>query len=344
MAAGSCHPASPKSEGATIRAFIRSEYGPPDVLRLEEVATPVPKGDEVLVRMYASSVNMADVDYLLGRPKVARLGTGLRVPKNRGLGLDVAGVVEAVGENMTRFRPGDEVFGDMTEHGFGAFAEYVCAPEAAFAPKPKGLTFEAAAAAPQAGVFALQGLRGKRPVRSGQSVLINGAGGNIGPFAVQIAKSFGAEVTGVDSTEKLDLLHSIGADHVIDYTEVDYTATGQQYDRILDIAAYRPIRESRRALRPRGVYVAVPGSIKGVLQGGIVGPLTSMVDGRRMGMLVWKPFSQQDVSFLTHLLEAGTIAPVIDRTYPLSEVREALACQYDGRARGKIIITVDHDE
>ncbi|MGB5382043.1 MAG: NAD(P)-dependent alcohol dehydrogenase, partial [Acidimicrobiia bacterium] len=209
---------------------------------------------------------------------------------------------------------------------------------------PKGLTFEAAAAAPQAGVFALQGLRGKRPVRSGQSVLINGAGGNIGPFAVQIAKSFGAEVTGVDSTEKLDLLHSIGADHVIDYTEVDYTATGQQYDRILDIAAYRPIRESRRALRPRGVYVAVPGSIKGVLQGGIVGPLTSMVDGRRMGMLVWKPFSQQDVSFLTHLLEAGTIAPVIDRTYPLSEVREALACQYDGRARGKIIITVDHDE
>ncbi|MGB5432847.1 MAG: NAD(P)-dependent alcohol dehydrogenase [Acidimicrobiia bacterium] len=344
MAAGSCHPASPKSEGATIRAFIRSEYGPPDVLRLEEVATPVPKGDEVLVRMCASSVNMADVDYLLGRPKVARLGTGLRVPKNRGLGLDVAGVVEAVGENMTRFRPGDEVFGDMTEHGFGAFAEYVCAPEAAFAPKPKGLTFEAAAAAPQAGVFALQGLRGKRPVRSGQSVLINGAGGNIGPFAVQIAKSFGAEVTGVDSTEKLDLLHSIGADHVIDYTEVDYTATGQQYDRILDIAAYRPIRESRRALRPRGVYVAVPGSIKGVLQGGIVGPLTSMVDGRRMGMLVWKPFSQQDVSFLTHLLEAGTIAPVIDRTYPLSEVREALACQYDGRARGKIIITVDHDE
>ena len=245
---------------------MRSEYGPPDVLRLEEVAIPVPKADEVLVRMSASSVNMADVDYLLGRPKFARLGTGLRVPKNRGLGLDVAGVVEAIGENVTRFRPGDEVFGDLTEHGFGAFAEYVCAPEDAFAPKPKGLTFEAAAAAPQAGVLALQGLRGKRPVRPGQRVLINGAGGNIGPFAVQIAKSFGAEVTGVDGTEKLDLLRSVGADHVIDYTEVDYTATGQQYDRILDVAASRPIRESRRALRPKGVYVAVPGSITGVFQ------------------------------------------------------------------------------
>ena len=292
----------PRNEGASIKAFVRSEYGPPDVLRLEEVATPVPKDDEVLVHVRASSVNMADVDYLLGRPKFARLGTGLRVPKNRGLGLDVAGVVEAVGENATRFRPGDEVFGDLTEHGFGAYAEFVCASENAFAPKPIGLTFEAAAAVPQAGVLAVQGIRSKRPVQPGHLVLINGAGGNIGPFAVQIAKSLGAEVTGVDSTDKLDLLRSIGADHVIDYTEVDYTATGQQYDRILDVAAYRPIRDSRRALRPRGVYVAVPGSIAGVFQGAVVGPLTSMVGTRTMGMHMWKPFNQPDVAYLTQLL------------------------------------------
>ena len=319
---------------------MRSEYGSSDVLHFEEVAIPVPKDDEVLVRVRASSVNMADVDYLLGRPKFARLGTGLRVPKNRGLGLDVAGVVEVVGENATRFRPGDEVFGDLTEHGFGAFAEYACASEAAFAPKPNGLTFEAAAAVPQAGVLALQGVRSKRPIQPGQRVLINGAGGNIGPFAVQIAKSSGAEVTGVDSADKLDMLRSIGADHVIDYAKLDYTATGQQYDRILDVAAYRPISESRRALRPRGVYVAVPGSIAGVLRAAVVGPLTSMVDSRTMGMHTWKPFDQKDVSYLTQLLESGDVVPVIDRTYPLSHVREALVYQDEGHARGKLVVTM----
>ena len=319
---------------------MRSEYGPPDVLRLEEVAKPVPKDDEVLVRVHASSVNMADVDYLLGRPKFARLGTGLRVPKNRGLGLDVAGVVEAVAGNATRFRPGDEVFGDLSEHGFGAFAEYACASEVAFAPKPNGLTFEAAAAVPQAGVLALQGVRSKRPIQPGQHVLINGAGGSIGPFAVQIAKSYGAEVTGVDGADKLDLLRSIGADHVIDYAEVDYTAAGERYDRILDVAAYRPIRVSRRALRPKGVYVAVPGSIAGVFQSAVVGPLTSMVDSRTMGMHIWKPFDQRDVSYLTQLLESGDVVPVIDRTYPLSDVREALAYQDAGHARGKLVVTM----
>ena len=319
---------------------MRSEYGSSEVLHFEEVAIPVPKDDEVLVLVRASSVNMADVDYLLGRPRFARLGTGLRVPKNRGLGLDLAGVVEAVGENATRFRPGDEVFGDMTEHGFGAFAEYACAPEKAFASKPNGLTFEAAAAVPQAGVLALQGVRSKRPIQPGQRVLINGAGGNIGPFAVQIAKSFGAEVTGVDSADKLDMLRSIGADHVIDYAKIDYTATGQQYDRILDVAAYRPISESRRALRPHGVYVAVPGSIAGVLRAAVVGPLTSMVGSRTMGMHMWKPFDQQDVAYLSRLLESGDVVPVIDRIYPLSEVRDALAYQDEGRVRGKVVITV----
>ena len=334
------HPAITEPQEITIKAIVRSEYGPPDVLRFEEVAKPVPKDNEVLVHVHASSVNMADVDYLLGRPKFARLGTGLRVPKNRGLGLDVAGVVEVVGENATRFRPGDEVFGDLTEHGFGAFAEYACASEGAFAPRPNGLTFEAAAAVPQAGVLALQGIRSKRPIQPGQHVLINGAGGNIGPFAVQIAKSLGAEVTGVDSADKLDMLRSIGADHVIDYAEVDYTAAGQQYDRILDVAAYRSIRESRRALRPEGVYVAVPGSIAGVFRAAVVGPLTSMVDSRTMGMHIWKPFDQKDVSYLTQLLESGDVVPVIDRTYPLSHVREALVYQDEGHARGKLVVTM----
>jgi len=333
-------PAIAESQVITIKTIVRSEYGPPDVLQFEDVAKPVPKDDEVLVRVHASSVNMADVDYLLGRPKFARLGTGLRVPKNRGLGLDVAGVVEAVAGSATRFRPGDEVFGDLTEHGFGAFAEYACASEDAFAPKPNGLTFEEAAAVPQAGVLALQGVRSKRPIQSGQHVLINGAGGNIGPFAVQIAKSFGAEVTGVDSADKLDLLRSIGADHVIDYADVDYTRTGQQYDRILDVAAHRPIRESRRALGPNGVYIAIPGSVAGVLRASVVGPLTSMVGSRTMGMHMWKPFDQQDVAVLTRLLESGEVVPVIDRTYPLSEVRDALTYQDEGRARGKVVITV----
>ncbi len=331
---------APEPEETTIQAIMRSEYGSPDVLRFEEVDIPVPREGEVLVRVRASSVNMADVDYLLGRPKFARLITGLRVPRNRGLGLDVAGVVEAVGENAKSFRPGDEVFGDLSEHGFGAFAEYVCASEHAFAPKPNGLTFEAAASVPQAGVMALQGLRGKRPIQPGQSVLINGAGGNIGPFAVQIAKSFGADVTAVDSAGKLDMLRSIGADHVIDYTKIDYAKTGERYDRLLDIAVCRSIRESKRALCSNGVYVMIPGSIAGVFQGAVVGPLSSIVGSRTAGIHVGKPFNQQDVSFLTQLLESGDVVPVIDRTYPLSDVAEALRYQEQGLARGKIVITV----
>jgi len=323
-----------------MKAIVRSVYGNPDVLELREVAKPTPQDGEVLVRVRASSVNMADVDYLLGRPKIGRLVTGLRRPKHRGLGLDVAGQVEAVGENVTLFRSGDEVFGDMTEHGHGAFAEFVCASQDAFALKPAALTYEEAAAVPQAAVMALQGLRGKRPIRPGHTVLINGAGGNVGPFAVQIAKSFGAEVTGVDSTMKLDMLRSIGADHVIDYTKEDYTKLEQRYDWILDVAAYRTIFESRRALRPEGVYVMIPASMGGVFQSMVLGPLISMVDSHKMGMLMWKPFKKQDVEVLKELLDAGTVTPVIDRSYPLRQVPEALRYQEEGRARGKIVITI----
>ena len=324
-----------------MKAIVRYEYGSPDVLRLEEVAKPIPRDDEVLVCMQAAGVNMADVDYMLGRPNSARLMTGLRAPRNRVLGLDVAGHVEAVGKDVRRFRPGDEVFGDLTEHGYGGFAEYACASEDAFAPKPTNLTFEEAATVPQAGVMAVQGLRsGKRPIQPGHQVLINGAGGNVGPFAVQIAKSFGAEVTGVDSAEKVDMVRSIGADHVIDYAQEDVILSGQRYDRILDVAASHSIFEWKRVLRPRGVYVVVPNSVAGMVQAVFLGPLISLAGGRKMGMQMGQPFGQDDVAFLTDLIEAGKVTPVIDRRYPLDDVPTALRYQEEGRPQGKIVITV----
>jgi NADPH:quinone reductase-like Zn-dependent oxidoreductase len=322
-----------------MKAIVRDKYGSPDVLRLEDIDKPVVKDDGVLVRVHASSVNMADVDYMLGRPSIARLGTGLRQPKNRVLGTDVAGQVEAVGKDVTRFRSGDEVFGDLTVFGYGAFAEYVCAPEDALATKPVNLTYEQAAAVPSAAIMALQGLRGRR-IEPGQHVLINGAGGNVGPFAVQIAKSFGAEVTGVDSTGKLDLLRSVGADHVIDYTQEDYLRNGQRYDRILDVVANHPIMECKRALRPKGTYLMVVDTPARMFQGMLLGPLVSIAGSRKMGMLMWQPFKKEDVVTLTRLIEAGGVTPVIDRTYPLSEVPESLRYQEEGHPRGKIVITV----
>jgi NADPH:quinone reductase-like Zn-dependent oxidoreductase len=325
-----------------MKAIVRYRYGSPDVLELRDIDTPIVNDDDVLVRVRSSSLNAADLDYLYGRPLFARIATGLLKPKNRGLGLDVAGQVEAVGRNVTRFRPGDSVFGDLTEHGYGAFAEYVSVPADALAPIPAGLSFEEAATVPQAAILALQGLGGfGRRIQPGHKVLINGASGNVGPWAVQIAKSLGAEVTGVCSTSKMDLVRSIGADHVIDYTREDFTRTGQRYDRILDVAAHRSIFDCRRALRPKGVYVWVGGSAVALLQALLVGPLISMAGSRKMGITWWwKPFRKEDVAVLGELLEAGTIAPVIDRRYPLSEVSDALRYLDEGRARGKIVITL----
>jgi NADPH:quinone reductase-like Zn-dependent oxidoreductase len=323
-----------------MRAIVRREYGSPDVLKLKDIDKPAPKDDEVLARVHAAGVNMADVDYLLGRPNAARLITGVRRPRNRVLGIDIAGEVEAVGTAVTQFQLGDGVFGDLTDHGFGGFAEYVCAGESAFAKKPANLTFEEAATVPQAGVMALQGLRGKRPIEPGHKVLINGAGGNVGPFAVQIAKSYGAEVTAVDRTEKLDMLRSIGADHVVDFTSEDVLRGSARYDRILDVAASRSIFEWKRILRPRGTYVVVPNSIAGLLQAGFVGPLISIAGTKKMGMHPGRPFAPNDVAFLTDLIEASKLTPVIDRRYPLEEVPDALRYQADGHPRGKIVITV----
>jgi NADPH:quinone reductase-like Zn-dependent oxidoreductase len=283
---------------------------------------------------------MADVDYLLGRPKIARLGTGLRTPRNRRLGLDLAGRVVEIGNQVSRLKPGDEVFGDLTGFGFGAFAEFACASEEAFALMPRGLTFEEAAAVPQAAVMAAQGLLKPRPVRSGDRVLINGAGGNIGPFAVQIAKALGAEVTGVDAHGKLDFLRSVGADHVIDYTVEDFTETTSRYDRVLDVASHSTINDSRRVLRPGGVYVIVPGSIPGVFRALIAGPLVSILGRRSIRMLAWKPFAREDVALLTDLLEKRAIRPFIDRTYSFEEIPAALRYQAEGTATGKIVVRI----
>jgi len=323
-----------------MKAVVRHIYGSPDVLEVTDIEMPSVADDEVLVRIRAAGVNMADMDYLLGRPKVARLGTGLRKPRSTRLGLDVAGDVEAIGSNTTAFQPGDEVFGDLTEYGFGAFAEYVCAPEAAFALKPASLTFEEAATVPQSAVMALQGVRSRRQIQPGDKVLINGAGGGVGPFAIQIAKSFGAEVTGVDRAAKLDMIRSVGADHVIDYMQDDFTKTGQRYDRILDVAGGHTIFEFRRALEPKGIYLAIPDSISQLFQTMIVGPLLSLFGSRRMGMVMWKPFKQEDMAFITTLIEAGTISPIIDRRFPLQDVADALRYQGEGRNQGKLVLTV----
>jgi NADPH:quinone reductase-like Zn-dependent oxidoreductase len=324
-----------------MKAIVRYRYGSPDVLELREIDRPVVKDRDVLVRVRAASLNADDLEYLYGKSPFTRLATGLRKPRIRGLGVDVAGQVEAVGKDVTRFHEGDEVFGNMTEHGLGAYAEYVCAPASTFALKPSSLTFEEAATVPQSAVLALQGLRGKRQIQPGDRVLINGAGGNVGPFAVQIAKYFGAEVTGVDSTGKLDMVRAVGADHVIDYTREDPIGDGQRYDLILDVVARRSMLEWRRALNPAGVYVMLGASTALLLQGTFVGPLISMTGSRKMAVMWWwKPFKQDDVAFLKELIEGGRVASVIDRRYALSEVPEALRYMEGGHARGKVVISV----
>lgn len=325
----------------TMKAIVRYEYGSPDVLELREIDTPVVNDQDALVRVRAASLNADDLEYLYGKSPFTRMATGLSRPRIHGLGVDVAGQVEAVGKDVTALKEGDEVFGNMTVYGLGAYAEYVCAPARAFALKPARLTFEEAATMPQSAILALQGLRGKRQIRPGDRVLINGAGGNVGPFAVQIAKYFGAEVTGVDSAGKLDMVRSVGADHVIDYAREDPIRNGQRYDVILDVVARRSMLEWRRALQPGGIYVMLGASTALLLQGTFLGPLISMMGTRKTAVMWWwKPFKPEDVAFLKELVEAGKLAPVIDRRYPLSEVRDALRYLESGNARGKIVLTV----
>ncbi len=327
-----------------MKAIVCTKYGSPDVLQLKEVEKPSPKDNEVLVKVHAASINSWDCDLVKGKPFVNRLMTGLLKPKINIFGADIAGRIEAVGKNVKQFKPGDEVFGDLAPCGWGGFAEYVCAPENVLALKPASMTFEEAAAVPQAGLLALQGLRDKVQIQPGQKVLINGAGGSAGTFAVQIAKLFGAEVTGVDSTGKLDMLRSIGADQVIDYTQEDFTKNGQVYDLILDVVTYRSIFDYKRALNPKGIYVMLGGgSWARVIQAMFLGPLISMTGSKKMHVLMYKPNKKEDVDFMKELLEAGKVKPVIDRRYPLSEVAEAFRYLGEGHAQGKVVITVEHN-
>ena len=326
-----------------MKAAIQERYGSPEVVELRIVERPAPADDQVLVRVRAASVNRADLDGLGPRPGFVRLFFGLRAPRNHRPGLDAAGVVESVGAAVTRFRPGDEVFGDMFAYGQGAFAEYVCAREKAFQPMPGGMSFDDAATLPHSAILALQGLRLRdgRTIGPGDRVLIDGASGNVGPFAVQIAKSMGAEVTGVCRTEKVAFVRSLGADHVVDYTKVDYTRTGERYDWIVDTDSHHSIFRVRRALRPNGVYVTLGGTSLPILAALLIGPLVSRIGHERLGLLIWwRPFYPPDVDVLKALIEAGKVKPVIDRRFTLDEIVDALRYVDDGHAKGKVVITM----
>jgi NADPH:quinone reductase-like Zn-dependent oxidoreductase len=313
-------------------------------VQIRDVERPAPAGDEVLVRVRAASVNRADLDGLKPKPGFLRLFMGIRAPKSHEIGIDAAGVVEAVGPDANRFKPGDEVMTDLFAAGkAGAFAEYVCARERAFEPIPTGMAFEEAATLPHSAVLALQGMRlsGGRTFKPGDAVLIDGASGNVGPFAVQIAKAMGAVVTGVARGDKLDFVRSLGADHVIDYTTVDYTKTGERYDWIVAVDAHHSIRAARRALKPDGVYLTMGGS-SGTILAAMGGSLLWSRIGRKWSgmMLWWKPMHRSDVDRLKQLIADGKLRPVIDRRYPLDQVVEALRWVEDGHARGKVVITM----
>jgi NADPH:quinone reductase-like Zn-dependent oxidoreductase len=320
-----------------VKAVVHTEYGPPDVLQIKEVAKPTPTDDEVLIKVAAASVNRSDWENLIGKPLYARIG-GLLKPRHQILGSDIAGRVEMAGKNIRQFHPGDEVFGHILTYT-GGFAEYVCVPEKALALKPASLTFEEAAAIPEAALIALRGIRDKGQVQPGQKVLINGAGGGAGMFAVQLAKLYGAEVTGVDHTEKLDFLRSLGADHVIDYTQEDFTKNGNQYDLILDIVAYRSVFAYRRALRPKGSYFAVGGSVATMFQILLLGPWMRSKNIRVLAV----DANPKDLVFLAELCEAGKVVPLIDRRYPLREVALALRYLGEGHVKGKVVITVEQN-
>ncbi len=322
-----------------MKATVYTQFGPPEVFQLKEVERPALKDDEMLVRVHASSVNHGDWSFVRGKPFLVRLiGAGLFKPKNNILGADIAGRVEAVGRDAKQFQPGEEVFGDIGDHGFGGFAEYVSVPENLLALKPINATFEEAAAVPQAAVVALQGLRDVGQIQPGQNVLIIGASGGIGTFAVQIAKSFGADVTGVCSTRNLGMVRSLGANQAIDYTHEDYTQKEGRYDLILDIVANRSVADNMRALCPNGIYVPIAFNPAHLFHG--LG--SRKTEGKKMSNLPHRP-SQQDLIFMKELIEAGKVTPVIDRIYPLSEVSEAVRYYGEGHPRGKVVIIVEQN-
>ena len=325
-----------------MKAITFDKYGSADLLKLTERAKPLPKNNDVLVKVHAASINSWDWELLQGTPFVNRLMFGLLKPKKINiLGCDIAGRVEAVGKNAKHLQPGDAVFGDLSHENWGGFAEYLCAPENALVLKPESITFEEAAAIPQAGLLALQGLVDKGKITAKQNVLINGAGGGAGTFAVQIAKCIGANVTAVDSSAKLEKLSLLGADQVIDYRLQDFTKNGCQYDLILDMAAHHSIFDYQRALNPSGVYVMVGGSMALANQLLLLGPILSMFSNKTMGVLLHNP-NNKDLNFMKQLVEDGKVAPVIDKRYPLVEVADALRYFGSGQAIGKVVITIEN--
>lgn len=324
-----------------MKAIVYTKYGTPDVLELKEVDKPIPRDDEVLVKVHAASINDWDWGLLRGKPFVNRLINGLLEPKKKILGSDIAGCIEAVGRNVKQFQPGDEVYGDLSGD-WGGFAEYVCAREHFVALKSASMTFEEAAAIPQAGMLALQGLRDIGHIQPGQKLLINGAGGGVGTFGVQLARLYGVDdVTGVDSSGKLDMLRSLGFDQVIDYTKEDFTKNGQLYDLILDVKTNRSIFNYLRALKPNGVYVTVGGSMIRLFQALLLGPLISMIYKKKIRIVALK--QNKDLAYMNELFEAGKVKPVIDGPYKLSEVPEAMRYFGEGNHKGKVIITVEHN-
>jgi len=322
-----------------MKAIVYKKYGTPDVLELKEIKTPVPKVNEVLVKVHASSINSWDWDMVKGTPKIYRLLFGLFKPKYNIIGCDIAGRVESIGRNVEKFQVGDEVFGDVSACGFGAFAEYKCVPENLLALKPTKATFEEAAAIPQGGVLALQALQSNGAISSGQKILINGAGGSTGPFALQMAKMYDAEVTCVDSGIKLEMLLSLGADHVIDYTKENYTKNGIQYDLIIDLMAHHSIFDYKRALAPNGTFMMVGGSVGCILQAVFIGPIISRYTNKKMKILGHKA-NDKDLNTLAKLFDDGTIKSIIGKTFPLKDVLEAMRFFSEGNTKGKVIITM----
>jgi len=321
-----------------MKAIVYTKYGSSDVLMLQEVEKPLSKDDEVLIKVHTASVNDWDWALMNGKPLIMRLLGGLFKPKVNILGTDVAGTVEAVGTNVVNFKPGDEVFGDLSESNFGSFAEFVCAKETALTIKPSSMTFEEAAAIPHAATLALQGLRDIGKIQDGQKILINGAGGGLGTLGVQMAKEYDVEITGVDSSDKLDMMRSIGYDHVIAYETVDFTKDGNRYDLILDAKTTRYPSAYLRALSPGGTYVTVGGELNLVFRALIVGKFISMFSRKRLMVLGLKP--NKDLDFVNELFEAGKIKPVIDGPYPLNDVPEAIQLFGSGKHKGKIVITI----
>lgn len=321
-----------------MKAIDYKKYGSPNVLKLQDIEKPIPKDDEVLVKVQASSINSWDWDRLTGKPYLYRLLSGITKPKLKVLGADIAGIVEQVGKNVTHIKAQDEVYGDMCEGNWGGFAEYVCANEKALIIKPLGMTFEQAAAIPQACVMALQGIRDQRQIKSGSKVLMNGAGGAVGSFAIQLAKLLGAHVTGVDGKHKHDFIKSCGADEVIDYKKENFTNNGQQYDLILDVVANRSVFEYKRALSEHGVYAMIGGKIPTVLQVVMLGPLLSKKGGKKIGILAHQP--NKGLAYLNELFDAGELIPKIDKTFALHEVPDAFRYFEGGNFHGKIVIKI----